>query len=273
MSGWLEAITLATVEHLRTAGATTKIVVPVAYSLTGSNPARDAHPNGPWIDDADVWYEATVTPLGTDGYSVTKPYAAYNIDAAGVDVAYRDIWYESAYFVEESGAVSVLDALDLNPPIPLDLGPETPPGSVALPPSDVVTVGLNGGGTVSWTAPTFLGDGDYVGYQVAVYDGDNMIAVHSVDALAINVGPLTNGVSYDVRVYTVTTVGTSEAAFGQFTTDAGGQSPDGGWYQPPTEEVTPPTVFPQPSVFAFPEARNFRPSNWLKTPEEVEEGL
>lgn len=276
---WLEAITLATVSHLRVAGATKNIIVPTVYNPGGANPVRDAHPAGPWVDDADVYYEATVTPMGTDGYSATTGYPVYNAAAADIDFGYRDIWYESAYFAQQVGASSVLDPLDLNPPPPLDLDPETPPGSVALPPTAVTAEALNGGAKVSWTQPTFFGDGDFLHYQVEVTETANPTVGFTVfrteDALYVNAGPFPNNVTYTASVYTVTTEGFSAAASVQFTPLPSLGDPVGGWHVNPTgdEGAGGQVTLAEPKVLAFPEERNFRPANWLKTPDEVEEGF
>jgi hypothetical protein len=277
-AGWLEAATRATVTHMRAQGATKIIVVPTCYYPVGANPVKDAHPSGPWINDTGVWYEATVTPMGLDGYSATKPYAGYEQDADTIDHTYRDVWHESAFFTQLAGSTSVLDPFDLNPPPPLALPPEVPVGAVSLPPVGVTAVALNGGAKVSWSPPTYMGDGEFLYYQVEVTpatgQSSEMEVFRTSVALTLNAGPFANGTPYTASVFVVTSEGISPAASAQFIPSATAGDPVGGWHiNPGSEAPKPPQTAPEPMVNAFPAERNFRPANWGKTPDEVEEGF
>ena len=266
---WLEAITAEVAARL--SGTAANILVPLIHDRYTTDIAA-AHPGGPWIDDAAVWYEAAISPMGNDGFQVFMPYASYRSDAAALDRSYRDIWYESAYFTVEPGTSPVIDPIPLTRPEHLPLPVEGASDSRALPVTALVASPLNSGAALAWTPPADMGDGTFIEYLI---DSGGYGWFTTTSPLA-NIGPLPNGSVATFVVTVVTTVGQSTSASIATIPTAGSGEPVGGWTQRAAidgEAAGPqPITAPQPMTQAFPQARNFRPANWMLTPEEVEEG-
>lgn len=265
---WLEVITAEVVEHLRGVGATTRIVCPLMYTDGTSYALQAGHPFGPWVDDEDTYYEAVLSPLGADAFQLRNPYSTYLATATAVDETYRSLWLESAYYTQPATPPNtVIDAIDLYPPDLVPFPPEVV-DVLSQPVTNLVADPLNRGTSLTWTAPSDFGSGAFLYYEV-LFGG---LEWRTIDT-AIEVGPVDNDEAYTVSVAVSTEVGISEAATTTVTpteSDPGPQNPFPAPYD--AGDVSLPLTAPEPLTFAFPGARNFRPANWLKTPDEVEEG-
>lgn len=88
------------------------------------------------------------------------------------------------------------------------------------PPKAVVAVPIEGGGTISWTAPKSDGGSPVTGYTVAVPGA----TCSTTGATTCSVSGLTDGHAYEARVKAVNAIGTGRASRpGHF---VAGQSPD-----------------------------------------------
>ncbi len=89
-------------------------------------------------------------------------------------------------------------------------------------PTGVVAAPVDGGTTVSWTAPASDGGADITGYTVATSRGGGTCTTSG--ATTCTVTGLTNGVKYDVRVQATNSVGTGKGS--KAVNVVAGQSPD-----------------------------------------------
>jgi hypothetical protein len=268
---WLETLGAQVVAALRTAGFAKKIAVPTMYAPGHLKDIALFHPNGPWINDANVWYETSFFPAGLDETQVRSTYATYNTWAAGLSATYRASWLESAYFTVGGG--SVIDPEALASP-PQEALPPDPNAAPAVPPTAPVLTAVEEGDTTIravWSAPTSEGTSPITGYRLSLTwtGGNTSFDVLDATATGRTITGLTNDVDYLVAVQAISAAGLSPLSNTFTGTPAEGAPPlEGEEEQPPGDGEPPVEPIAPPNIFAFyPVGTNdslgvFSPDNW-----------
>lgn len=263
---WLEAITTEVRNHLRTSKLFAKnIVVPTMYNRAHLRRIGEYHPGGPWVNDANVWYETSFYPAGLDQTQVKSAYSVYNDWAATVGTTYRASWLESAYFNAGAGVIDpdplALPAQDALPP-----DPNEPQATPPLAPVLTSVTASDAAVSVAWSEPTYNGGAQITSYVVtATSASDTRTVTVAAEVLAVTVAPLTNDTAYTFSVVAANSAGTSEPSNTMTATPAAGLPPVDP--PPPDEPDVPvedePVVVPQPLMSAFVVDGDFIPSNWI----------
>jgi hypothetical protein len=270
---WLETLTAQVRSALRTAGFTKVIAVPTMYAPGHLRNIALFHPNGPWINDNNVWYETSFYPARLDETRIQATYATYNSWAAGVSTTYQASWSESSYYINASGNTSVTDpeVLALPPQEALPADPNVAPVPVLAAP--VITSVIPGPASlqVNWTPPPAPPGGPILGYTLTLTSTEptRLVDVNVPTATQQTVLNLTNGVAYTVSVAAFNVSGTSAPSSTLATTPTANAAPIDAPVTPPPVTPTPPVItVEEPNTFAFyPVGVNdsqgvFSPSNW-----------
>jgi hypothetical protein len=269
---WLETLTSQVVSALRAAGFAKKIAVPTMYAPGHLKDIALFHPNGPWINDANVWYETSFFPAALDETQVKSSYATYNTWAAGLSATYRASWSESAYFTQASGSTSVIDPETLASP-PQEALPPDPNAAPAVPPTAPVLTAVEEGDSAIravWSAPTSGGTSPITGYRLTLTWVDGNTSVETLDPLATSrtITGLENDVDYLVAVQAISAAGSSPLSNTITGTPTEGGPPLEGEEEQPPEGEQPPVIIPAPNIFAFYPTGSgtlsgvFSPDNW-----------
>lgn len=266
---WLETLTSQVRLALRTAGFTKNIAVPTMYAPGHLRNIALFHPNGPWINDGNVWYETSFFPAGLDETQIRATYASYNTWANGLGLSYRSSWVDDAYYTGGTGVV----APETLPSPPQEALPSDPNAAPISPPSaptiDQVIVGP-ASLRVLWTPPTNTGGAEITGYVVRLNNGSEAPASYFAgpDDVGLTVGGLSDGVEYAVSVAALNQAGSSPLSTEVLATPLADAPPLDVPPPPPPVEDPDPIQVEAPSIIAFyPEgvadsAGYFNPSNW-----------